>query len=75
MARIIIILVLLGVTAAAACIGLWFGSWMFKLSAMKTAPYILGCFVGAPLVAVVIVVTMIVTPLAGFLAGIIGREK
>lgn len=75
MGRIIIILILLGIIAAAACIGLWFGSWMFKLSAMKTAPYILGCFVGAPLVAVAIVVTMIVMPLAGFLGGIIGRGK
>ncbi|MGD0917314.1 MAG: hypothetical protein ABSB22_12740 [Thermodesulfobacteriota bacterium] len=75
MARTIIILILLGTIAAAACIGLWFGSWMFKLSAMKTVPYILGCFVGAPLVAVAVVVTMIVMPLAGFLAGILGREK
>ena len=75
MGRIIILLFLLGIILVAGCIGLWFGSWMFKLSAMKTAPYILGCFIGVPLIAVAIVVTMIVTPLAGLLGGIIGRKK
>jgi hypothetical protein len=75
MGRIIIILLLLGIIVVAGCVGLWFGSWMFKLSSVKTAPYILGCFVGAPLVAVAIVLSMIVTPLGGLLGGIIGRGK
>jgi hypothetical protein len=75
MGRILIISFFLAIVVGAACIGLWFGSWMFKLSAMKTAPYILGCFVGAPLVAIAIAVSIVIVPLAGFLSGIIGRGK
>ncbi len=75
MGKMIAVILLLGIIVAAASVGLYFGSWIFKLSSIKTMPYVLGCFIGVPLVAAAVAIALIVMPVVGVLSSIFGRGK